>query len=50
MIKEEELDFPKSAHEMLAMYLNMVAKSQESDWRYKIVSKEDFEAEFKLTT
>ena len=47
MIKETELDFPKGAHEMLAQYLNIVAKSQESDWRYKIIPKEEFEIELR---
>lgn len=51
MINEKELtgfdkDFPKAAHEMLAQYLNIVAKSQESKWRYKVITKEEFESEF----
>ena len=51
MINEKEImdfekDFPKAAHEMLAQYLNIVAKSQESKWRYKVVTKEEFESEF----
>ncbi len=54
MINEKEItdfgkDFPKAAHEMLAQYLNIVAKSQESNWRYKVVTKEEFEEDFKLT-
>jgi hypothetical protein len=47
MINETELDFPKGAHEMLASYLNIVAKSQESEWRYKVITKEEFETELK---
>lgn len=46
---EKEFDFPKGAHEMLAQYLNIVAKSQESEWRYKVISKEEFEMEFNST-
>ena len=51
MTNEKELmdfdkDFPKAAHEMLAQYLNIVAKSQESNWRYKVVTKEEFESDF----
>lgn len=54
MINEKEItdfdkDFPKAAHEMLAQYLNIVAKSQESNWRYKVVTKEEFDSEFKET-
>lgn len=44
MINETELDFSQSAHEMLTSYLNIVAKSQNSEWRYKIITKEEFEA------
>lgn len=54
MINEKEItdfdkDFPKAAHEMLAQYLNIVAKSQESNWRYKVITKEEFEEDFKST-
>lgn len=49
MIDETGSNFPKSAHEMLATYLNIVAKSQDSDWRYKVISKKEFEKSLKET-
>ncbi len=32
---------------MLASYLNIVAKSNESKWRYKVIPKEQFEKNLK---
>lgn len=49
--KEKEIDllidFNKEAHEMLATYLNIVSKSNESEWYYKVIPKDEFQAELK---
>ena len=42
-----ENSLQKEAYEMLAGYLNIVAKSTETDYRFKIISKEEFEEEFR---
>ena len=41
------LEFNKEAHEMLATYLNIVSKSNNSEWYYKVVQKDEFEKELK---
>ena len=38
---EQNLNQSKQSYEMLATYLNIVAKSENSKWRYKVVLEEE---------